>query len=353
MRQEWYFISSSETMLSDAYKSLVSVRDVRRIVLPRTWTAGTKRHEIVHTILGQLRYAWTLLVMCAKDRYTSLLICADHHYSALLVSRVLRLLGKNIRVYLIDFYLHELGGCAIVKMIVRALLSSRVAILVQAPDDAAYFRNLNGRVNIAVAPFALPENAIPCFPPDSICLGDYVFVGGRSNRDHRTVIKAAEMLPHIPFVVVASKRYSIKERLPENVHLLEDIPSDKFHNLLAGSRCVVLSLKENIGSSGQMVALAAMHYGKLVLYSDMPAISQYFDDGKTGIAFRTGDFRNLVEKLSNCFPNSQLCEEVGQSAKRYVEAHQTRDHFLAKMVSHLAAWAAGSDSGTDFGHADL
>lgn len=345
MKQTSYFISSSQKQMSDAYQALRALMDIRQVVLPHTWTSGTKRHEVFGTILGQLRHAWTLLFMCAKNRNTTLLICADNHYSALLVARLLHIVGRDVRVYLINFYLHEMGKYAAVKTIMRLLLSRKVAMLVQAPDEVTYFRNLHAHMDIAVAPFALSEDAIPHISAEEISLGDYVFAGGRSNRDHQTVINVADRLPHIPFVVAASKRYAIRECLPKNVRLVEDVPSNKFHTLLAGSRCVVLSLKKNTGSSGQMVALAAMQYGKLVLYSDMPTISQYFEDGKTGVAFRSADRDDLVEKLSKYFSDLTSCEEIGRAAMHHAEMQHSRKRFLSKMVVHLMAWVAEFDQG--------
>lgn len=343
-----YFVSATKEQIPDAYEALTAVMDIKPVVLPHTWHATTKRGEVVGTILCQLRHARTLLSLCAKERRTTLLICADNHYSALLVARLLQPLWKNVRVYLLNFYLHELGKNAIVKTVLRLLLSQKVAILVQTHDEVAYFRNLNARMSIEMAPFSLPERgwmSIPCIPSEEIRLGDYVFAGGRSNRDHQTVIKAADKLPHIPFVIAASKRYAIEGRLPANVRLLEDLPSDEFHTLLAGSRCVVISLKENVGSSGQMVTLAAMHYGKLVLYSEMPAISQYFADGKAGVAFRAADCDDLARKLSRYFPDTASCDDIGRAAKHQAEALHSRSRFLAKLVSHLTAWASELDRG--------
>lgn len=324
--------------MRDAYEALSSVMNVKRLILPHMFAAGTKRHEVIGTLLSQLYYAWTLLRLCIKEKKSTLLICADTHYSALLVARLLRLLKKDIRVYLLNFFIHELGKYKLVKTILILLFSPRVGMLAQADDEVSYFRRLNAHISIELAPYALSQDAIPNLLPEEICLGDYVFVGGRSNRDHNTVIKTARILPSISFVIISSKRCYINEELPPNVMMLEDISSHEFHTLLAGSRCTIVSLKENTGSSGQMVALAAMRYGKLVLYSEMPAVSQYFVNGDSGIAFRTADSDDLATKLSHHFPDKTLCHNIGQAAKRKFETEHTRARYLSKLVAHLRSW---------------
>lgn len=340
MDASWIFVSAGERQLSDAYDALSNIRPMRRVILPHTWKASTKRREIVGTIVGQLRHACSLIKVCWPERRPTILICADNHYSALLVARCLRIFRRDIRVYLLNFFLHELGRRLVVKVILKLLFSPKCALLVQSCDEVDYYNALNPRLAVEIAPYALPKGAIPDIPSSEIRLGNYVFAGGRSNRDYQTIIAAAERLPGVPFLIAASKRYAITSELPPNVQLKEDIPSDEFHRLLAGSRCVVVSLKENTGSSGQMVVLAAMYYGKLVLYSEMPAIGQYFRGEKTGIAFRSGDYRDLTEKIEACCRNDELCLEIGVAGKQHFELFHTRDRFLAIMQHHIMKWVS-------------
>jgi hypothetical protein len=62
--------------------------------------------------------------------------------------------------------------------------------------------------------------------------------------------------------------------VPPNVTLKKDIDKKSFFSLLSRSRMVVIPLLENVGSSGQMVCLAAMQYGKAIVYTDFDVISQ-------------------------------------------------------------------------------
>ena len=72
------------------------------------------------------------------------------------------------------------------------------------------------------------------------------------------------------------------------------VPDDEVSTLFAAADLVVLPYRR-VYQSG--VLLMAMSHGRAVLTSDLPAMREIVDDGRTGFTFRTGDVADLTARL--------------------------------------------------------
>jgi len=256
------------------------------------------------------------------------------HYATLLFARMLRALGQRRRVYLINFYLHNLGQSPYVKGLLRVLLTSDVQILAQSRSEQQYFSEFLPPENIAYIPYCQGES--PHVSPAQSTLGEYVFAGGMVNRDYNTLFKCAEELPNIPFVVVASGKNSITQPTPPNVVLRFDLAPHEFDRLLAASRMVVVPLKEDVGSSGQMVLLKAMSLGKAVAISDIGAIRDYVDDGRTAVLYELGDHASLKTAIGTLHHDPIGLNKIGGAAREAYLSSFTPARYQRDVVAYIA-----------------
>ena len=323
------------------FNALSSHFPVERVVLPHTWQGRTKFGKICETIANNLQHTPSLLRLFLARGTPIVCICGEHYYAALLAAKLVSLIGRDVRTYLFRFYLHELGAYEIVKVIMRWLLSTKVALFVQSPDEVDYYHSINKNAVVACSPFIPSEtddDAIPSLTEKDIRLGDYIFCGGRSNRDYDVVLRAAKALPHLSFILACGRSNRISESIPGNVRLVKDIDPLSFYSLLAKSRLVIVSLKNNIGSSGQLVVQAAMRYGKMVFYSNNPCLSQYLIDDRTGIAFQPGNHLDLQDKIEKYYNNIQKLVSMGSAAKKDIWTRFSAKQFQEKLTSHILSW---------------
>ena len=246
---------------------------------------------------------------------------------------VASLFGRRKRLYLFNFYLHELGRNRLVRLILRLVLSPSVGLCVNSPNEVDYFSALAPGTHVDHYPYS--GQAIGGVSKDDVGLGDFVFAGGYSNRDYETVVAAARRLSHTEFVLVCSAANHLPGNLPSNVRVLRDTDHLVFSSLLAGSRCVIVPLKNDVGSSGQMVALGAMQFGKLTLYADFAAVSQYFIDGVTGVAYRPGDADDLCTKLVAFAEDPSVATRIGTAAREsFRREFSSASVYSARIAQH-------------------
>jgi glycosyltransferase involved in cell wall biosynthesis len=144
----------------------------------------------------------------------------------------------------------------------------------------------------------------------------YVFSGGYTNRDYDTLLKAAEMLPY-RFVIACSRLNKLPDRIPKNVTVHREVSAEEFHTLMAKSRLIVLNLKDQIGSSGQMVALAGLSFRKPIVYSRNESISHYFQDGKSGFSYVMRNLDDLKNKIEYLMKNDKTRSEIAEEGYQY------------------------------------
>ena len=101
--------------------------------------------------------------------------------------------------------------------------------------------------------------------------------------------------------------------LPDNVTLLYNLPKDQFESILTGAEVVIVPLREDVGASGQMLAISAARNAKPVVYTDLSVISYFFSDG-AGIPYRLGDLDSLSAGLHALLSDYGLRERCGRKA---------------------------------------
>ena len=67
----------------------------------------------------------------------------------------------------------------------------------------------------------------------------------------------------------------------------------------------------------------AMVAGRAVICSDLPALAEIVDDGKTGLLYSADDIDDLASKINQLVIDAELRSTLGTNAQRWVEAERT------------------------------
>lgn len=200
--------------------------------------------------------------------------CTGGQFSAMLVSRLFgRFMGKDHHLYLHNFYLHSLGNNKWVQRALRFLMNdSKLTLIAQTPGEIAFYRKLSNKMDLQFVPYCSNVKE----RQNTISVGGYIFTGGYTNRDYDIMTRLARRKPEVSFMFVASNLNKDIGDLPPNVTLKRNVSSDEFADLMEKAAIVIAPLKEDVGSSGQMLCLQAMRYHKPIVYTDVSSINYYF-----------------------------------------------------------------------------
>lgn len=300
--------------------------------------AFTRRRKLV---LRECVLLIRLLVSPHVYRHDNLIVCSSGYYAALAISRILVRLGRNPSVFLYNFYLHRLGQNVFVRRILAFLLTRRVVIAAQSQADFDYFRSLAGSVALELIPYG--QDPVADVTQADVRLGDYVFAGGYTNRDYDRLLRCARSLPSIRFVIACSSLNSLTESVPANVEIRRDLNAGLFHKVLAAARLVVIPLADDVGSAGQMVTLAAMQLGKAVLVADSSVVTQYVDDGVTGLVYERTSDASLRRAIAAAIADDQRLIALGSAAQARYLKRFTKSHYDRSLLTALEQ-AFGSPS---------
>ena len=292
--------------------------------------------------LSELRHLAILLMQWRRYRDGDIVVTfvRHRHLAFLVFSRLKRLFGKRVGVYLYGFYAQSWTLHPASRLLLRYLITEDVALMAQCRTERDYLMKLSGAARVGCYPYCRVPISEEAVPRASVCLGDYVFSGGHSDRDYATLIEAARRLDGIRFRIVCSKRTQLPNEIPGNVSIERDLPPHEFYTLLAGSRAVVIPLVKDVGSSGQSVALAAMQFGKAVFYTNVDSVAQYFKHEVDGVAWKQRDPQSLTDALSRHYLDAARLREIGGRARDRFYSEFTRRAFEDEVLRHIEGFVA-------------
>lgn len=232
--------------------------------------------------------------------------------SCMLFARLFgKMLGNKHHLYLHYFYLHSLGKNKYVQMVLRFLMNNdNLTLIAQTPGEIDFYRRLSERIKILFVPYCSDVKE----QHTDVKLDDgYIFTGGYTNRDYSLMLQLAKRMPKRRFLFVASKLNKGLNNLPSNVELKRDVSPQEFGKLMEGASIVVVPLKEDVGSSGQMLCIQSMRYHKPIVYTDVSSINYYFTK-TSGIPYEMGSLDSLQKAVSTLYADEESARKMGDNA---------------------------------------
>ena len=164
--------------------------------------------------------------------------------------------------------------------------------------------------------------------------GGYVFAGGDSLRDYDTLLAAVDGLGGVPLRLATSRRF---EHLPDGVEA-GPVPYEEYVELLAGARLVVVPMRATRRAAGLVTYLNAMALGKPVIVSEVPAVHEYVDAGRTAIVVPPEDPRALRDAMALALDPANRAATVAMgAAARETVSHPTDYWRSLRQVAESAA----------------
>jgi glycosyltransferase involved in cell wall biosynthesis len=257
------------------------------------------------------------------------IFCTGGHYALCFFSKVFfLLLGKNHRIYLYDFYLHDMEKNKLVLLIIRFLFSNKnILLIVQSPREKEFYEQLtNGKTLVKFVPFCSDGFFFDDSKVSIKMNYEYFFSGGYTNRDYAVIIEVAKRHPNINFILAVSKlnKEQCFETLPINVQLFCDIKRIDFYSLVARAFAVIIPLKNDVGSSGQMLCLNAMNYKKPIIYTNISSVNYYFNE-ESGIPYTLSDDHSLDKAVEKLLDDKNEAIRIGKNGYDYYKAKFTEE----------------------------
>lgn len=160
---------------------------------------------------------------------------------------------------------------------IRLVDSPRVHYCVLSTEEVGTFPGIWGvdpdRVHFTPFPHTLYDDALDAPTSD----GGYVFAGGNSLRDY-DLLEAAVAGTGVEVHIAAKWRGAGSANVQARVLTHEEFMAD-----LAGCGVCVVPLHRTVRSAGQQTYLNAMALGKLVIVTGAPGVTDYIEDGVTGV----------------------------------------------------------------------
>jgi glycosyltransferase involved in cell wall biosynthesis len=153
----------------------------------------------------------------------------------------------------------------------------------------------------------------------------YILAAGRTLRDYPVLMQAAEEIP-APIHVVCGAGDLRSRAVPANIRIHTEIPRDVYLDLLKRCAFAVLPLIPAPRSTGQVVALEAMAFGKPVVATHVVGMTDLIEDGETGFLVDPGDTASLAKRCRQLLDQPELRKDMGLNALQAV-----RDQFLIEQ----------------------
>ncbi|MGB8225630.1 MAG: glycosyltransferase [Sedimentisphaerales bacterium] len=274
--------------------------------------------------------------MVKKRRKYDVIVLASHVVAIpfLFLVKIFPFINAGGNIIVMSFFLHGLGDKKFVQKILRFLFSSKgILLIAQSDHEIEFYSQLMDKTKVIYFPFCQHEVSVS---EDCGKGEEYMFAGGYTNRDYECLFEAAKKVNH-KFIIICSTLNQIDEvnLKPDNVKVLRQTSPRDFHGYLKNSKMVIIPLKEKTGSSGQMVALAAMLFKKPIIYTNIDSVSQYFENGVSGIPYEINNSDDLAKKINLLLSKPQWRQTLGNAAyKRYRDKYDISKYceFLAEIM---------------------
>lgn len=136
----------------------------------------------------------------------------------------------------------------------------------------------------------------------------FYLAAGRSNRDYKFLVETwKERKEHLKIIC---DTFSLKN-IPDNIEILTDCHDNDFFSELARCKAVIVPLEDTHISSGQLVIIQAMMYGKPIIITENDTVEDYVDNGRTGLVIKKTDkdLENAIDYLSNEIYYEKMSDE--------------------------------------------
>ncbi|QRZ61211.1 glycosyltransferase [Rothia sp. ZJ932] len=163
--------------------------------------------------------------------------------------------------------------------------------------------------------------------------GNMVAVGVDRGRDYNLLVNA---LKGTDIIIDLYTKPEVYASLPQSSQIIFKglVTYDKYREILATAKAVIIPSKLMAYPSGQTVAIEAGGTGAPVLISQTPALSQYFNSTNS-LQYTPGDEEDLREQLIRMDSDDALRESLSQEIGRDMHSNFTYEQMWQTISSEI------------------
>ena len=177
----------------------------------------------------------------------------------------------------------------------------------------------------------------------------FFFASGKTNRDYKTLVRAANKLPDIQFILIG--HFDIDESNGSNIHIIKSSTSipdkaidyDELKLHYADCYAVCIPLNEDTNDTcGYTEMLESMAMGKPVLMTKSGCLDINLEEENCGLYLKPNDPGDWAEKIKLLAKNKSKRSVMGENGRNLVEstynsnAYEKRiEAFLSKIVTRI------------------
>lgn len=166
----------------------------------------------------------------------------------------------------------------------------------------------------------------------------FILSAGRTLRDYDTLLKVAPRIK-APIVIIAGDRDALSDSSPGNVTLLREVSREQYLDHLRRCALVAIPLLPSARSTGQVVLLEAMAYGKPIVATCSPGTADHIQPGRNGLLVEPGDGEAMSREIDRLLHDREFGRRLGLQALEDVKARYTFDvHAEAKLEAIRELW---------------
>jgi hypothetical protein len=188
----------------------------------------------------------------------------------------------------------------------------------------------------AVQPPHVPEGDSP------VVSGDYICAIGSQARDMAALVEAMRRLPSIKLVIVTIPECMEGIDIPQNVDVRFRLPYSKTMNILAHSRFMVLTLRDNQVPCGHVTLVSAMHLGKAIVATESSGIADYLQPGVNGELVTPRDPASIANGIERMYASEEDCRRFGAAGKAFATMHCLESRTVDFFSSYLQSLSSGT-----------
>ena len=246
-----------------------------------------------------------------------------------------RLLRVRVEHFVFSFNFPELPRgpkLPFFRFAFQQLAHLRVHSTMERTLYAQHFGIPMDRIRVALWAMNTPEIE----PAEPLQPGGYVCAVGGNARDYGTLADAARLLPEVPMVWVVRPENLVGIDVPSHVRVVSNIPYKASMNYLAFARFMVLPLKGAEVPCGHVTLVSAMYLRKAIVVTDSAGVSDYVQEGATGLLVPAADAAAMAARISELWDAPERASQLGNSGFGFAQRVCSDASTAAEMTAYFA-----------------
>ncbi len=168
--------------------------------------------------------------------------------------------------------------------------------------------------------------------------GDYYAALGGEARDYGLLCEVARRCPDLKFAAIARPHNFDGLDIPANLTVLFDLPLEQAWSIVWDAKAALIPLRSRETPCGLVTLVGGMHLGKAQIVTEAAGVSEYVQNGETGILVPAGDADAMAGAVRRLGGDPALSARLGAAAKAYAGAHCSEAATVGFFRSVLERW---------------